>query len=82
MRTVAAVGVVFSMVPVREEIRVSRVVAVVGTKDEAWAVVARVFPRVVMVGELVTAEVTRLVAVTGWVLVLVVCGFPVTGGAV
>lgn len=63
--TLAAAGVVLLVVPVIEEIRVSGVVCVAGTKEEGGAVVVGVFPGVVTVGGLVTAEVTLLVVDTG-----------------
>ena len=63
--TLAAAGVVLLVVPVIEEIRVSGVVCVAGTKEESGAVVVGVFPGVVTVGGLVTAEVTLLVVDTG-----------------
>lgn len=59
--TLAAAGVALLVVPVIEEIRVSGVVCEVGTKEEGGAVVVGVFPAVVTVGGLVTAEVTLLV---------------------
>ena len=61
----AAVGIALCVVPVTEEIGVSRVVWVVGTKEEGGVVVVGDFPGVVVLGELVTAEVTLLVVVTG-----------------
>lgn len=63
--TLAAAGVVLLVVPVIEEIRVSGVVCVAGTKEESGAVVVGVFPGVVTMGGLVTAEVTLLVVDTG-----------------
>lgn len=63
--TLAAAGVVLLVVPVIEEIRVSGVVCVAGTKEEGGAVVVGVFPGVVTVGGLVMAEVTLLVVDTG-----------------
>lgn len=59
--TLAAAGVALLVVPVIEEIRVSGVVCEVGTKEEGGAVAVGVFPAVVTVGGLVTAEVTLLV---------------------
>ena len=63
--TLAAAGVVLLVVPVIEEIRVSAVVCVVWRKEEGGAMIVRIFPGVVTVGGLVTAEVTLLVVDTG-----------------
>lgn len=50
MWTLAAAGVVLLVVPVIEEIRVSGVVFIVGTKEEGGAVVVGVFPAMVTGG--------------------------------
>ena len=63
--TLPTAGVALLVVPVIEEIRVSGVVYEVGTKEEGGAVVVGVFPAVVTVGGLVTAEVTLLVVDMG-----------------
>lgn len=77
--TLAAAGVVLLVVPVIEEIRVSGVVFIVGTKEEGGAVVVGVFPAMVTGGGRVTAEVTLLVVDTGKVLLMVVRGVSVPG---
>ena len=61
----APAGVALLVVPGIEGIRVSGVVCVAGTKEESGAVVVGVFPGVVTVGGLVTAEVTLLAVDTG-----------------
>lgn len=61
----AVVGFILFVVPVIEEIRVLGVVSVVGTEEEAVAMVVVIFSEVVVVGEVIMAEVTLSAVVAG-----------------